>query len=87
MQATSVHNFSIQQLEEVLVERRLQEENEKLDDSSTVVNVVTVTSNDCNSVMAVGPSAYLPVIVGGVPVDALVDTGIDHSKNEERGSW
>ena len=64
------------QLEELLAERRLQRENELLQQASatTSAEVDAITADDC-AVGTVGLSLYLDLMIEGVRVSALVDTG------------
>ena len=75
VQTGSAPKLSVHQLERMLAESRLQEERDNLEASLSTVNAVTVASGDPGVAAAVGPAVYLPVVVGGVGVDALVDTG------------
>ena len=70
--------LSIQELQDLLAQQQLREEQKLLESNVSVIvvrtNAVTATEND-ESLKAVGPSVYLSVRIGGVMVDAMVDTG------------
>ena len=70
--------LSIQELQDLLAQQQLREEQKLLDSNVSVIvvrtNAVTATEND-ESLKAVGPSVYLSVRIGGVMMDAMVDTG------------
>ncbi len=62
-----------QQLEDLLVKRRLEEEHDLM--TETVhANTVTTKEKIAESA-AVGPTVCLPMRIGGVEVEAFVDTG------------
>jgi hypothetical protein len=64
-------DLSTQQLEELLAQRKLEEEQHLMTGST---NTVTIGEGSTET-KSVGPTLHLPVIVGGVPVEAFVDTG------------
>ena len=70
--ASVVSSLTTQQLEELLAERRLQEESKGLEDNTASVSVVTVETSE--EVAAIGPTMLLPVTVEGVGVEAVIDT-------------
>ena len=70
--STSVENMSLQQLETLLAERRLQEEQSCL---LHPVNTNVVSASQEGDGKAVGPTIYMPVRLGGILVEAMVDTG------------
>ena len=61
-------DLSILQLQELLAQHQLKEE-------QSSVNVVRVNTEEKNSLKAIGPTIYLSIIIGGIPVEAMVDTG------------
>lgn len=67
------HQLSIQQLEELLSQKRLQEEQKLLDQESS--NVEYVATRPAVMSTAVGPQVFLDVMVEGVPVKAVMDSG------------
>ncbi len=77
--------MSIQTLEELLAQRRLQDEQQLLTAGSIGTNAVTVTGK--GNPNAVGPTLYLPVKIGGVPAEALVDTGTIISRVHAARDW
>ena len=66
--------LSTQQLRELLAQRQLQDEQNMLDSGTNVVNADTIGVKE-EGPKAVGPTLFLKVQVGGVPVEAMVDTG------------
>ena len=64
--------LSVQQLEALLADRRLMEEQDLLPSDATIS---PVTATERKDPVAVGPSVYMEVMIGGVTVDAMVDTG------------
>ena len=65
--------LSAHQLEELLVRRRLQDEQKLFLDGSVSTNAVSACGKE--DLKAVGPTVYMSVQVSGVPVEAMVDTG------------
>ena len=63
-----------EQLEQILMRRRLTHEQEKLSKSSTHSSTNSIES-DNSSNKAVGPALFVDVSVDGVTVRAMVDTG------------
>ena len=61
-------------MEDLLAERRVQEESALLESTSADVNVVVATVEAAKEVMAIGPTMHLPITVEGVSVDGVVDT-------------
>ena len=74
--ASYLSELTEKQLEELLAQRRLQSENELLQQTSATTNakVDAITADD-SSTGTVGPSLYLDLLIEGVRVSALVDTG------------
>ena len=70
--STSVENMSLQQLETLLAEHRLQEEQSCL---LHPVNTNVVSASQEGGGKAVGPTIYMPVRLGGIVVEAMMDTG------------
>ncbi len=68
-----IDNLSVQELEALLTEKRLQAERNKLPKNSGALNNVTVNSKD--SPQAVRPTVSVRVEVCGVPIEAMLDTG------------
>ena len=66
----AAHEWTDEQLESVLAERRLKREQALLDGSAT--NTVQA---ERNGTPAVGPNLFLDVSIEGLPVTAMVDTG------------
>jgi hypothetical protein len=66
--------LTTQQLEDMLAERRVQEESALLESTSTDVNVVVAVVGTTKEAMAIGPTMHLPVTVEGVAVEGVVDT-------------
>ena len=64
-------DVTTQQLEKLLVQRRLEEEQHMM---KGYTNTVT-TGEKATESKAVGPTLCLPVKIGGVTVEAFVDTG------------
>ena len=65
--------LSARQLEELLVQRRLQDEQKLFLGGSVSTNAVSARGKE--DPKAVGPTVYMSVKVGGVPVEVMVDTG------------
>ena len=72
--SSAAEALTTQQLEDLLAERRVQEESVLLESTSAGVNVVVATVEAAKEVMAVGPTMHLPITVEGVSVDGVVDT-------------
>ena len=66
--------LTTQQLEELLAERRLQEESALLESTSANVSAITAVEKTTQEVMALGRTMYLPVMVEGVSIEGIVDT-------------
>ena len=64
-------DLSIQQLQELLAKRQLKEEQSNLEASA---NIVRANTEEKNSLKAIVPTIYLFIIIGGIPVEAMVDT-------------
>lgn len=77
-EAISLRDLSTRQLEELLAQRRLQEEEQLLSSGNVGTNVVTAQETDATKVVG-GPTIYIPVKVSGVLVEAMVDTGSQSS--------
>lgn len=72
-----------QQLQDVLAQRQLQEEQALLDSNANVVKANAITATEkCEYLKAAGPTVYLSVKVGGVSVEAMVDTGPQSSLHQ-----
>ena len=72
--------MSTQQLQDVLAQRQLQEEQTLLDSNANIVKANAITATEkCEYLKAVGPTVYLSVKVGGVSVEAMMDTGAYHN--------
>ena len=71
---SSSGELSTKQLRELLTQRQLQDEQNMLDSGTNVVNADTIGVKE-EGPKAVGPTLFLKVQVGGVPVEAMVDTG------------
>ena len=72
--SSAAEALTTQQLEDLLAERRVQEESALLESTSADVNVVVAMVGTTKEVMAIGPTMHLPVTVEGVSVDGVVDT-------------
>jgi len=66
-------DLSEDQLEELLAKRRLQGEQVMLTDSSGRMGAISASEGSHSK--AVGPTVFLPIMIEGVSVEALVDTG------------
>ena len=66
--------LTTQQLEDLLAERRVQEESALLESTSADVNVVVAMVGTTKEVLAIGPTMHLPVTVEGVSIEGVVDT-------------
>ena len=71
---SSSGELSTKQLRELLTQRQLQDEQNMLDSGTNVVNADTIGVKE-EGPKAVGPTLFLKVQIGGVPVEAMVDTG------------
>ena len=71
---SSSGELSTKQLRELLAQRPLQDEQNMLDSGTNVVNADTIRVKE-EGPKAVGPTLFLKVQIGGVPVEAMVDTG------------
>ena len=65
-------DLTVEQVEDILAVKRLQQEQELLTDS---LNTVSALSASTAEVGAVGPTLFLNVLVEGVEVEAVVDIG------------
>lgn len=65
-------DLTVEQVEDILAVKRLQQEQELLTDS---LNTVSALSASTAEVGAVGPTLFLNVLVEGVKVEAMVDIG------------
>lgn len=68
-------DLSTQQLKELLAQRQLQDEQVMMESGASVVSTNAVSAKERNDLKAVGPTVHLSVKIGGVPVEAMVDTG------------
>ena len=71
---SSSGELSTKQLRELLAQRQLQDEQNMLDSGTNVVNADTIGVKE-EGPKAAGPTLFLKVQIGGVPVEAMVDTG------------
>ena len=68
-------DLSTQQLQDLLTQRQLQGEQTLLKSGANIVGANTVSALEKGDLHAVGPTVHLSVKIGGVPVEAMVDTG------------
>lgn len=71
--SSAAEALTTQQLEDLLSQRRVQEESALMEGTSADVNVVA-TVKAAKEVVAIGPTMHLPITVQGVLVDGVVDT-------------